>query len=312
MRARAEGRGRVVVIGADGFIGRHLSRRLAANGQLDLLLVGRSFAGDMLARSCPHARLLTADMNAPEAASACDGADAVVDLVGSESPRSLAAAGEDRIAAIAATHRAFYDRLGRHDVRQVIAMSSGGTVYGVSAANLIREDHPTRPDGGYGKLKLMLEEGLDAAAEGSGFGHTILRPANCYGPGQSVKRRQGLMAAIVRCYQSGEPLNVAGDGSIVRDYVFVDDVVSAIVLAIDRAPGDGERINIGSGRGTSILQLVDLCAAITGRRLELAFGPANDVDVPRNVLDIATAAHLLGWKPEVSLEDGVGRMLRAT
>jgi UDP-glucose 4-epimerase len=190
-------------------------------------------------------------------------------------------------------------------------LSSGGAVYGASTASLIREDHPTRPHGGYGKLKLMMEEALDAAA-GSGFGRTILRPANCYGPGQTVKRRQGLMAAIVHCYQTGEPLKVAGDGSIIRDYVFIDDVVSAIVLAIDRAPGNGERINIGSGRGTSILQLIDLCAAITGRRLELAFGPANDGDVPRNVLDIVKAARLLEWKPEVSLEDGVGQMLRAT
>jgi UDP-glucose 4-epimerase len=312
MRVRSKGRGRVAIIGADGFIGRHLSRRLAANTELDLVLIGRSFAGDLLARLCPCARLLAADMNSAEAASACDGADAVIDLVGSESPRSLAGAGDDQVAVIAATHRAFYDRLGRHDVRHVITLSSGGTVYGVSAANLIREDHPTRPHGGYGKLKLMLEEGLNAAAQASGFGRTILRPANCYGPGQTVKRRQGLMAEIVRCYQSGEPLKVVGDGSIVRDYVFIDDVVSAIVLAINRAPGDGERINVGSGRGTSILQLVDLCATITGRRLELACGPASDVDVPRNVLDIAKAARLLGWKPEVSLEDGVRQLLRAT
>ena len=158
----------------------------------------------------------------------------------------------------------------------------------------------------------MVEEELDAAAKAYGFGHTILRPANCYGPGQTVKRRQGLMAEIVRCYQSGEPLRVAGDGSIVRDYVFIDDVISAILLAIDRAPAEGERINVGSGRGTSILQLIDLCAAITGRRLELAFGPGNDVDVPRNVLDIEKAARLLGWKPDVPLEDGIRRMLRAT
>src|ERR1051325_2115286 len=99
MRARSEGHGRVAVVGADGFIGRHLSRRLAANAELDLVLIGRTFAGGVLARLCPRAWLLTSEMNSPEAASACDGADAVIDLVGSESPRSLAGAGDDRTAA---------------------------------------------------------------------------------------------------------------------------------------------------------------------------------------------------------------------
>ncbi|HEY3145464.1 MAG TPA: NAD-dependent epimerase/dehydratase family protein [Dongiaceae bacterium] len=311
MRTRSVG-GRVAIIGADGFIGRHLSYRLAAMAALDLVLIGRRFEGDVLARLCPRARLQAADMTSLEAPMACADVDTVIDLVGSESPRSLASAGDDEIATIVAAHGAFYDRLGRCDVRHVIALSSGGTVYGPSEASRIPEDHPTRPRSGYGKLKLMVEQALDAAGKEGGFARTILRPGNCYGPGQTVKRRQGLMAEIVRCYQTGEPLKVAGDGSTVRDYVFVDDVVSAIVLAIDRAPGEGERINIGSGRGTSILQLADLFASVTGRRLELAFGPANDFDVPRNVLDIDKAARLLGWRPEVPLEDGIERVLRAT
>jgi len=250
MRTRSAG-GRVAIIGADGFIGRHLSHHLAAMAALDLVLIGRRFEGDVLARLCPRARLQAADMTSLEAPMACADVDTVIDLVGSESPRSLAGAGDDEIAAIAAAHRAFYDRLGRCDVRHVITLSSGGTVYGPSEASRIPEGHPTRPRSGYGKLKLMVEQALDAAGKEGLFARTILRPGNCYGPGQTVKRRQELMAEIVRCYQTGEPLKVAGDGSTVRDCVFVDDVVSAIVLAIDRASGEGERINIGSGRGTS-------------------------------------------------------------
>ncbi|HEV8390560.1 MAG TPA: NAD-dependent epimerase/dehydratase family protein, partial [Dongiaceae bacterium] len=278
---------RVAIVGADGFIGRHLAGRCAAMPALELILIGRRFVDDVLARRCPKARLVQADMISPEAAAACAGADAVIDLAASESPQSLAGRGEDEIAAIAALHCEFYERLGRGAVRHVIMLSSGGTVYGPTTARWIAEDHPTRPRGGYGVAKLMVEQGLEEAARRGGFGQTILRAANCYGPGQAVKRRQGLIAAILRCNQSGQPLKIAGDGTIVRDYVHVEDVVDALVAAIDGAPGAGERINIGSGRGTSILELIDLFAAIAGRRLAVEFGPANDFDVPHNVLDIA-------------------------
>ena len=301
--------GRVAIVGADGFIGRHLSRRLAAAPAIELVLIGRRFADDVLARACPRAHLVEADMASPEAAAACTGADAVVDLAASESPQSLAGRGPDEIAGLASLHRTFYERLGNCSVRHVIALSSGGTVYGPSDAPRVSEDHPTQARSGYGLAKLMMEEGLDAAARGGGFDHTILRPSNCYGPGQAVKRRQGLMAAILDCYHSGRPLQVAGDGTNVRDYVFVDDVVSAIQMAIVQGPGGGERINIGSGRGTSILQLLDVFAAITGRRIDVTFGPAHDFDLPRNVLDNTKARRLLGWNPRVSLEEGVRRLL---
>jgi len=300
---------RVAIVGADGFIGRHLASRLAARQAPELVLISRRFERDYLARRCPSARLVQADMASPEASAACAGADAVIDLAASESPQSLAGGGSDGIAAIAAVHCGFYRRLGRCDVRHVVMLSSGGTVYGPSTAPLITEDHPARPQSGYGMAKLMVEQGLDDAARQGGFGHTVLRAANCYGPGQAVKRRQGLIAAILRCYETGQTLKIAGDGTIVRDYVHVNDVVDALVRAIDTASTEGERINIGSGRGTSILDLVDLFAAIAGSRLDVEFGPANEFDVPRNVLDIAKAVRMLGWLPRVRLEDGITRLL---
>jgi len=300
---------RVAIIGADGFIGRHLAGHLAAMPPLELVLIGRQFADDVLARRCPRARLVRADMTSPEASTACAGADAVIDLAASESPQSLAGSGQEEVAAIAASHCGFYERLAGCGVRQVVMLSSGGTVYGRSDASRIAENHPARPLSPYGTAKLMTEQGLDDAAQHAGFDHTILRAANCYGPGQAVKRRQGLIAAILHCYEADQPLKVAGDGTTVRDYVHVDDVVDAIVMAIDKVPGEGERINIGSGRGTSILELVDLFAAAAGRRLDVVFGPANDFDVPRNVLDIGKAARLLGWSPQVSLESGIERLL---
>ena len=302
--------GRAAIVGADGFIGRHLSQRLAAVPNLDLILIGRAFAGDFLARHCPEARLVQADMASSEASAACAGADTVVDLAASESPQSLAGYTSGEIAALAASHCAFYQRLARCGVRQIIMLSSGGTVYGPSEAPEIAEDHHTRPISGYGMYKLDVETELDAAAKSAGFGHAILRPANCYGPGQVVKRRQGLMAAIVHCYQSGQPLKVAGDGTIIRDYVHVEDVVGAIVRTVEAKLGSGERLNIGSGRGTSILDLIDLFAAIAGRRVAVEFGPGHDFDLPRNVLDIRKAARLLGWSPQVGLKTGIERLLR--
>jgi UDP-glucose 4-epimerase len=300
---------RVAVVGADGFIGRHLARRLADLPGIEPILIARRFRDLDLGGRWRSARFVQADMSAPEASQACVGAAAVVDLVASESPQSMAGSSDAEIAAIAALHREFYDRLGRNGARHVLVLSSGGTVYGRSDAPLIAEDHPTRPLGNYGRAKLLVEQELQAAAGAGGFGFTVLRPSNCYGPGQSVKRRQGLLAAVLRCYESGQPLQVAGDGSNVRDYIFVDDLVDAIVSALDAPHGAGGPINIGSGRGTSILQLIDLFAAIVGRRLDVAFGPPNAFDVPRNVLDISKAARLLGWSPKIELECGIRRLL---
>jgi UDP-glucose 4-epimerase len=185
-----------------------------------------------------------------------------------------------------------------------IFVSSGGTVYGQTDAELIAEDHPTRPISSYGVVKLALEGyfGIYRALHGTDY--VVARLANPYGPYQSAAKGQGLVAALLDRMSRGDPVQVWGDGGNVRDYIYIDDATEALIGAAERGLS-GEIYNVGSGKGTSVVQLIDAVAAELGRQPLLIRHPARGMDVRRNVLDITKLGTATGWGPLRTLGEGV-------
>lgn len=301
-----------LVLGGAGFIGSHLVRRLLMEGHA-VTIINRSPA-TMIERKFPDKfsrnRLEIVQGNFDDEAlldqflprcSAC------IHLAGSMVPSVSI---ENKIADIqinlAGTVK-LLEIARRHRLKKLIYISSGGTVYGQTTAQLISEDHPTDPISAYGITKLAAEKYLQLFHRLHDLPSITLRLANPFGPGQAEKGIQGAIAVFVERILQGRPVEIWGDGSTIRDYLFIDDVVEAILKAIDYS-GPQTMFNIGSGQGTS---LNDLCAQI-GQHFppfEKSFKHTRSFDVPRNVLDISRARSNLHWHPRISLADGISRYI---
>lgn len=176
-----------------------------------------------------------------------------------------------------------------HDVRRVVFASTGGAIYGeVPEGRQADERTEARPMSPYGCAKLAVERYLDAYRHEHGLAPTCLRYANVYGPRQDPHGEAGVVAIFCRRLLAGEPLQVnarreAGDGGCVRDYVFVDDVVRANVDALEGTL-DAAVANVGTGLGTTTLELARQLAAAVGRQPDIQSAPRRAGDLERSVL----------------------------
>ncbi len=183
------------------------------------------------------------------------------------------------------------DRLG---VRRILFLSSGGTVYGVPDVLPIPESHPLRPLNSYGIVKVSIEHYLDMYRRLRGFSPIVIRASNPFGPRQAHSGVQGVISTFLRRILAGEPVEIWGDGSVVRDYFAVGDLAEFCVLA-----GTGERegvYNAGSGRGASINQIVEAIRVVTQVQFEAVYKPGRPIDVPRCVLDCSRAKNDFSWE----------------
>jgi len=184
-----------------------------------------------------------------------------------------------------------------------VVFASSAAVYGEVATMPVGEDTPTRPVSPYGIDKLASEHALDYYAAVHGVPGTALRFFNVYGPRQDPSSPySGVISIFADRARAGRTLTIFGDGGQTRDFVFVGDVVDALLAA---AAADGGVFNIGTGAETSVLDLHRLCAATAGSSAEPAFEPARLGDARRSVLDVSRAREVLGWQARVGLEDGL-------
>lgn len=196
----------------------------------------------------------------------------------------------------------------KEKVKRVVFFSSGGTVYGIPKRLPIQEDDVGQPISAYGIQKQALERYCQFYQYCYGLPITILRIANPYGRYQRPFSKQGLIANVLGRYMTHTPVEIWGDGEVVRDYIYVDDVIDAAERVL-HYHGPYNVFNIGSGHGESINDIVNLIDRLTDSELSVTRYPGRKVDVPSNILDITRACHELGWHPTVSLEDGIERML---
>lgn len=193
----------------------------------------------------------------------------------------------------------------KHGVNRVIFPSSGGTVYGEVLKTPITERHPTRPISSHGIIKLAIENYIQMLSHEKGLKYTILRIANPYGPRQRPNATQGAVAVFIGKILCNEPVELWGDGSVVRDFIYIDDVVSSVLSCLHTKESINQIFNIGSGEGISIRDLLSIIEKITGITVNIVYKPARNFDVPTNVLAIKKVTSDLNWNPKVSLENGI-------
>ncbi len=192
-------------------------------------------------------------------------------------------------------------------VMKIIFISSGGTIYGnVDNHNSIKEDLKTEPICSYGIVKLAIEKYLKLITNKTDTKSIILRPSNPYG-GISFHSSKllGLINVSLLKIKSGELLTIWGDGSNVRDYIHINDLVNAIIKSIFIEQDQSYILNIGTGFGRSILEILDLIEKITLNKFNTRFIDSRKVDIHYNVLDIEKSLEYLRWEPLIKIEEGI-------
>jgi UDP-glucose 4-epimerase len=191
-------------------------------------------------------------------------------------------------------------------VRKIVHTSSGGSIYGTPKRYPTNESMPTDPASPYAAGKVAGEIYLNTFGHLYGMGASHIAPANVYGPRQDPHGEAGVVAIFSQALLSGKPTKIFGDGSDTRDYVYVDDVVDAFVRAAG-PHGNRQRFNIGTSLETSVRELHSLLAAAAGAPDEPEFYPPRLGDLKRSCLDVRLAEMILGWHPQVKLNEGVRR-----
>lgn len=190
-------------------------------------------------------------------------------------------------------------------IKKVIFASSGGAVYGEQKKFPAPEDHPTRPLSPYGVSKLASEQYLSYYHEAFGIPYVALRYGNVYGPRQRSDGEAGVIAIFIAQLLEGESPTINGDGLQTRDYVYVEDVVAANLLALNSASTGA--VNIGTACETDVVTLLGLLAEKTGLNIVARHGPAKLGEQTRSSLDISSALHVLGWFPRTTLSAGLDK-----
>lgn len=299
--------GPALVLGGAGFIGSHLADALARQGRRVRIFDRPHVDRLPLFQREQGFEVFTGDFLNPQAlAPALHGAELVFHLVSTTLPKNSSDHPVYDVESNVLGSLRLIELCRQHAVRKLVFVSSGGTVYGVPSTTPIAEDHATDPISSYGIHKLMVEKYLALAHRLHGLDYCVVRPANLYGPRQRLDTAQGAVAVFLDNALREQPIQIWGDGSVVRDYVYVGDAVDAMLraAAFEGAP---RVFNIGSGKGTSLNELVAEIERLLRRPVKVERSASRPIDVPVNVLDPSLAARHLGWRASTPLGEGLRR-----
>ena len=294
---------RAIVTGGAGFIGSHLADALLTRGD-DVLVIDNLSRG--LREHVPSgAQLVERDIREPLGDVFADfRPDACFHLAAQADVRvSVARPDEDAMDNVIGTIHVL--QAAQEQGTKVVFSSTGGAIYG-ECERPAREDDPLEPLSPYGTAKLAAESYVSMWNRLHGGQHTVLRYANVYGPRQVAGLEGAVVAIFFEQFREGEPATIFGDGKQTRDFVHVLDIVAATLAALDT---EG-LFNVGSGMETTIVELHDLCRRASGTEGEPVFAPERLGEIRRSVLDATRGAEGLGWRPKLSLEEGLRQTWR--
>jgi len=292
---------KVLVIGGSGFIGSHVVDRLLAHGH-SVRVFDRQ--PERFRPPLPQVEYRYGEFADRMAlVEALSGADTVFHLLSTTVPSTadLDPATDVRDNLVGTIN--LLDSMQRLGLYRILFLSSGGTVYGIPDTLPIPEAHALRPINSYGIVKATIEHYLEMYRRVRGFSPVIIRGSNPFGPRQTHSGVQGVISTFLRRVLERQPLEIWGDGSVVRDYLEVGDLAELCVCA---ATSDKEgAYNAGSGHGLSINQVVEAIRNVTDLDFKVVYKPGRPVDVPRSVLDCSRAKNDFAWECKTEFESAL-------
>lgn len=294
---------KALVLGGNGFIGSHVVDRLLADGHRVRVFDRQPEKYRQQLMNVEY--MLASFDDIPSLAEAMEGIDIVYHLLSTTVPST---SNRDPVydieSNLVGTVR-LLNLMRDSSVKRIVYLSSGGTVYGAPEVSPIPETHPLKPICSYGVVKVAIENYLRMYQSLHGIDSVIIRASNPYGERQGHTGVQGVIGTFMWKVLTGQEIEIWGDGSVVRDFIYVGDLADITVCA-----GTSSRrgiFNIGSGEGVSISGVLESIKMVSGRSPVMTFLPGRSYDVPSVVLDISKACSEFGWKPETDLKMGLTR-----
>lgn len=189
------------------------------------------------------------------------------------------------------------------EVKRIIFNSTGGAIYGDSPSVPVYENDMTNPICSYGITKLAVEKYLGIFQRINNLDNVIFRTSNAYGPGQNPQSGLGFITAALSAVVNRKPLFVWGDGTIVRDYIYIDDIIQAFMMAAD-FDFPGGAYHLSSGVGLSINEVIEIVGGVTGTKPDVRYTYGRNFDASKILLDNNKLRNL-GWIPRVPIEKGI-------
>ncbi len=298
-----------LVLGGGGFLGSHLSDKLLEVGYSIRIFERPNLKKYREFLCSEKIEWIEGDFaNEDDLAQAVSGCDLIFHLISTTLPKSS----NDNPVYDVETNLVGTLKLlscaSRAKVKKIIFLSSGGTIYGIPQTIPLCESHPNNPICSYGITKLAIEKYLHLYNSLNGIEYCILRLSNPFGERQKPSGAQGAVAVFLDKALKGEMIEVWGNGSVVRDYIYVQDAVSAMIKAIEYT-GNNRIFNIGSGKGQSLNDIIDAIENLLGYKIKRTYSQGRPLDVQVNVLDIECARHFLQWTPQKSFQQGLKHTL---
>ncbi len=298
-----------VVFGANGFIGQHLVKALAENEAMEVVAFDRFSKfkqGDTHPfTDYPNVSVVAGNFfNRDELTSVLDQATYVFHFISSTTP---ATSNKDPFIDIDTNVRGsieLFELCVEHGVKKVIFPSSGGTIYGDIESEKISETTVPIPRSPYGIGKLAIEQYLRYFKHSHGLDYIVYRIANPYGPGQNINGKQGVIPIFMNRFLHHEPITIYGDGSMIRDYLYIDDLIAMIMASYAKSNQFCE-YNLGSGRGFSVNEIVSVIESCADFNVERQFVEVPPTFVQSSVLDMQRFISEFGDQTFTSLEKGI-------
>ncbi|MCF0133378.1 MAG: NAD-dependent epimerase/dehydratase family protein [Blautia sp.] len=297
----------IILLGAAGFIGTNLTIALAKESENHITVVDYSIDYFSVLKQMNldnveiHECAFDADT---DYAKLLEGQDIVYHLVSTTKPSTSNLQIPEEIENNVAMTARMMEGCRESNVGRVVFLSSGGTVYGSTAECPMNEETPLYPINSYGLQKVLIEKLLYLYGKQTGIDCRIIRLANPYGPYQRPDGSLGAVTTFTYKALKGEEITVFGDGSVVRDFIYIDDAIRAIINIANG--GDKYHVyNVGSGYGTSLRTVLDTISETLGIELKILHLPERNVDVPVNYLDISRYEKEYGRLNPISLKEGI-------
>lgn len=298
---------KIILFGGAGFIGTNLAIELSQDENNDITLVDRdiNFFEDLRKLNLQKFSYVESDFSEnTNFDELLEGQEVVYHLVSTTVPTTSNQQIPQELSANIIVTSKLLEACVRQNVKKVIFISSGGTVYGKEVCCPLKEETPTYPISSYGLQKITIEKLLYLYHYMYNLDYRIVRLSNPYGPYQRPNGILGAVTTFTYKALNDEEITVFGDGSVVRDFIYIDDAVDAIIK-IATQNVEQKTFNLGCGYGTSIKQLLDIISSTLNIDLKIKYVEGRSVDVPVNYLDIQRYEKYFGTLSPISLEEGI-------
>lgn len=296
---------RCLVFGGGGFIGSHLTEELLKAGYDVTVFDKLNFSRKNITGVLDKIKVVEGDFNNEiEIDNALKRVDYVFHLVSSTLPASSNENPSYDVETNLISSLNLFKECVNRKIKKVIFLSSGGTVYGIPESIPVKENNSTKPLCSYGIVKKAIEDYLYLFYKIHGLDYFVFRLSNPYGERQNPFVAQGVIPVFMNKAMEDEQINIWGNGEVIRDYIYIKDAVEVLVKSL-KINSDDKVLNLSSGTGLSLNQIIDLIKDLTGKEIKIEYQKERSLDVPVSILDNTKVREIFGWTPVTKINEGM-------